>query len=716
MYTTFFGLRELPFSHANDLRFFYPTPAAHTVEERIKTALHEHPGLILLTGDPGTGKTTLVRRILGSLENNIRVISLPFSAARFDDVLSYLCGHFAVEPQGPDALTKVLAIQEHLRTWAQQGVTTVLHIDEAQQLLKETLDRLRLLLHLRGPTGKLLQILLVGQPWLETKLAHPDLCHLQQYVTAHCRLDALTQDDVRAFIEHRLQVAGCDRKDLFSPESIQRITQYSQAVPQLINVICDNSLLTAYMAGSHTVTRACVEEVAENLQLMSADPFLSAPQAQSPVPTDDEQLPVVIRPLPKREPSSNQGWTYNLAWASIGVFCAWLSSSPYNLLRFPLFAPWSSTAELPPSLAGTPALVATPPIPSRTSTIQSPDSQPSEAPLDRRQSSTPPSQIAQEKRDLIAPFSPGSSTMQNQPPLPAFSLTHSHTPTETSTRQHLSVVPTPVPVSTPSAPNLQPEGTKPTTKALDTTSSSRVASPIAPTEAQQTPPLTTERTRANDAKAQTVPRYKATEEAKTSSLQLRAASLPDTLFRATLTGNVREVERFLETRGPINAQDGRGWTALMIAAHDNQPDIVRMLLAHGAAVNSANKEGETALMYAADNNHLAIVQILLEHGAAIDKKSKLGWTALMYAAAKGYRLTVEALLDKGANPKVRDNDGQTASTYAMRQGTVSTLGTQLQDSSSLQTRFNRIDAEKREWQKRHEYKEIASLLKQAEMK
>lgn len=658
MYTTFFDLRELPFSHTNDLRFFFPTPTTRSVEERINAALHKHSGLILLTGDPGTGKTTLLRRILNSSDDNIRIISLPFSAARFDDVLSYLCSHFGIDSQGHDPLTKVLAIQEHLRTWAQRGFTTVLSIDEAQHLLKETLDRLRLLLHLRGPTGKLLQILLVGQPWLETKLAHPDLRHLQQYVTAHCHLNPLSPEAVPAFIAHRLHVAGCDRRDLFSYESLQRITHYSQAVPQLINVLCDNSLLTAYMAGSHTVTSMFVEEVAENLQLASPDPLLSIPQDQSrPI---DEPPPLSIRPLPKREPSVHQGWAYNFAWASVGVFCAWLSSVSSSSLPLPFFTAPSSTSGLSPSLAGTPALVETVPQLPQSQDVQPTQMQPLPL-LQNQQQAAPPIEL--EQPTPVAPLPPPLPAAQTQPPLPTVPPRNATKPTEAAPHQRVK-----------------------------------------------------EHLLASETKVQTVSRPRIQEEATVLGLQPSTTATPERLFRATRAGNVHEVKRFLQTRGPINIKDRRGWTALMIAAHDNQPDIVRVLLTHGANVNTTNREGETALIYAADNNHLAIVQMLLEHGAAIDKKSKLGWTALTYAAAKGHRHTVEALLSKGADPNVRDNAGHTASAYALRQGSVASLGERLRAPSSFRSYFDRGDADKREWLKRHEYREVTSMLRQAERK
>src|SRR5262245_13744312 len=235
MYTTFFAVRELPFSLANDLHFFYPTPATQKAEENIIAAFRKHTGLVLLTGDPGTGKTMLLRRIISSLESHTSLILLPFSAVTFDDILTYLCEHFAIVASSKDPFTRVLALQEHLQTPTEHETHLVLCIDEAQNLRKDTLDRLRLLLHLKGPNGKLFQILLVGQQLLETKLAHPDLRHIQQYITDHYRLEPLTRDAVSSFILHRLRIAGCDRTDLFAPEAIERIVYYSQHVPRSIN-------------------------------------------------------------------------------------------------------------------------------------------------------------------------------------------------------------------------------------------------------------------------------------------------------------------------------------------------------------------------------------------------------------------------------------------------------------------------------------------------
>ena len=183
-----------------------------------------------------------------------------------------------------------------------------------------------------------------------------------------------------------------------------------------------------------------------------------------------------------------------------------------------------------------------------------------------------------------------------------------------------------------------------------------------------------------------------------------------------MAGNVREVEPLVKTPALINAKDARGWTALMIAARENRPEILRLLLRHRADVNVRNKIGETALMHAANSDRIAIVQMLLDHGASVDTKNNAGWTALTYAAWKGHRLTVETLLSKGANARIRDKDGLTASVYAERQSTISLYDPQLRDPGTLPSRVGRLDAERLQLVKRRDYREIASLLKQAETK
>lgn len=715
MYTTFFGLRELPFPLANDLHFFYSTAALQKAEADIVTALCERKGLILLTGEPGTGKTTLLRRISDALETQAQIVSLPFSTATFDDILTYLCGYFSLLTVSNDPFTKVLAIQEHLRASANQGLSTVVCIDEAQNVHKETLDRLRLLLHLKGPQGRLLQLVLAGQPSLEAKLAHPDLRHIQQYVTVHCRLHPLSHDEVRFFIQHRLAIAGCERSDLFSPTAIARIADYSQHVPRLINVICDNALIAAYMAGKHTVSLDVVEEVAQHLQLDGTIQVRDSEEVHKAATRGRTVLGLVKGPQ-----GVNSRWLHNLVWMSIGIVFAWLSSSPQSVrLPFTRFFSQPSTVAIPSS-PSSPAIIPVSPVTLSLKNQRHPEGAlgSGSLPIDELSPvATATPQFVPEPRDKggsagpHAPTSPSNEPTQgNRAPVPATV----HTP---GVRNPYFPPMTPL-LSVP-APALH---TAKTSSKNSTSGKKQPTIPaprvIASPPSLPAPVLTNlqryDKKPSRTTQNQTALPRRVANAAKEALLQRGLRPTREALFQAVATNNPRVVELLLAARAPINATDENGWTALMIAARDNNPNLVRLLLARGAAVNAKNKIGETALIQAAYNDHPALVQILLDQGASIDTKNNRGWTALMYAASKGHRLTVETLLNKGADARVRDKDGRTAAMYAAAQGASSLYEVQVRDPGTFRNRLGRLDAERLQLVKRQEYREIASLLKQAE--
>ena len=670
MYITFFGLRELPFPLANDSHFFYATSATQKAEESIVEALRNRTGMVLLTGEPGTGKTMLLRRIVSAVDSHASVIVLPFSAVTFDDILTYLCEQFSIVTSSDDPFARVLALQEHIQASAEQGKSVILCIDEAQNLRKETLDRLRLLLHLKGPSGKLLQIFLVGQQPLETKLAHPDLRHIQQYIAVHHHLGPLPPDAVKSFILHRLCIAGCERADLFTPEAIERIAYYSQRIPRSINVICDNALIEAYLGSSRTVSRDIIEDVAQNLQL--DDDVDADKTAGLPVNTE------AFQEIPETPQSSGRRWPYNIVWIAAGVAFAWLSSEPQlpSFLRFN-FNPFSTAAQLvtAPPVASVGVPLSPPPSPDENKAHVTPVRTEHSPPVTG--SSAPPtdspliSPVPEKDKVLLARHQQGRGT----------------------SKQDLIAIRN---RSTPETP-------KPTT--------STVTFPRPTfTEAEQ------QRRRFHSVQVTTVPNPPRAAKAQTISVRLNTPPAATALMSAVVANNVQQVRDLLDAHAPVNGKDKRGWTALMVAARDNRPTLVRLLLAHGAEVNARNTEGETALIHAADHNHPGIVQLLLDHGAAIDTKSDLGWTALMYAASKGHRLTVETLLSEGANAKVKDRDGRTASMYAARQGNLSAFEERLGNRPTLRNRFAQFVYERLQPSKRRDYKVIASLLKEAETK
>src|SRR5262249_28626757 len=162
MYATYFGLHEYPFGLTSDPRFFYPAPLYQGAYISVRSAIRERQGLILLTGEPGTGKSTLLRRLSQDLQEAIHIIAPPPAALAFDDILGPLCSQFSLPTDSKELFNKIASLGECLQVREQQGRIEALFVDEAQSLHNETLDRLRLLLSLEGPNGKLLQIILAG--------------------------------------------------------------------------------------------------------------------------------------------------------------------------------------------------------------------------------------------------------------------------------------------------------------------------------------------------------------------------------------------------------------------------------------------------------------------------------------------------------------------------------------------------------------------------
>ncbi len=296
MYLSYFGLREYPFGLTSDPQFFYTTIPYQTAYSGVYSAIRERKGFILLTGEPGTGKTTLLRRLTLALEDKVHITSLPLAAPTLDEILSYLCQQFSLSVEADDWALKLATLREHLYALAQRGENAAILIDEAQNLSKDTLDRLRALLSLEGPSGKLLQLVLAGQTELDEKLAQPELHYIRQRVVVHQRLLPLPQQEVGAYIQHRLRIAGCNRQDLFDPKAIHQVIRYSRAIPRLINVICDNALFSTYRLGFHTVSAETIAQVAQDLFL----PPIEEDGVENALP-----VPIVLPTVGKSAVSSN---------------------------------------------------------------------------------------------------------------------------------------------------------------------------------------------------------------------------------------------------------------------------------------------------------------------------------------------------------------------------------------------------------------------------
>jgi general secretion pathway protein A len=246
MYTTYFGLKEKPFKLVPNPAYLFLSRSHEEALAHLAYALAEGDGFLLITGEVGTGKTTLCRAFLERLEPSVEA-ALIFNP-RLDAVqlLKAVNDEFEIDAS-PDTVKGLVDVFNAflLRMWA-AGRKVVVLIDEAQNLNREVLEQLRLLSNLESTRSKLLQIILVGQPELETLLATHGLRQLRQRISLACRLRPLGLEETRRYIAHRLSLAGGSLAELFSPIAIRMIHRFSGGVPRLINMACDRALLTAF--------------------------------------------------------------------------------------------------------------------------------------------------------------------------------------------------------------------------------------------------------------------------------------------------------------------------------------------------------------------------------------------------------------------------------------------------------------------------------------
>jgi len=266
MYTDYFGFREKPFGVTPDPRFFYTNPCYQEAYAGLLYGIHERRGFIVLTGEVGTGKTTLLRRLMQHMESNVRFVFFYHTTLSFEELLDFMCEELGLPIQEAGRHHKIHALNQLLMDQLARAGTVALLIDEAHNLGQEVLEHLRLLSNFETTAEKLLQIVLVGQPELESKLSRPELRQLKQRIAVQCRLERLDDAEVGPFINYRLNVVGYKRHQLFTPDAVQEIAYYSKGFPRLINILCDNALLIAYATSQKRVTGAIIEEAATDLR------------------------------------------------------------------------------------------------------------------------------------------------------------------------------------------------------------------------------------------------------------------------------------------------------------------------------------------------------------------------------------------------------------------------------------------------------------------
>jgi len=266
VYLTFYGLRNKPFNTTPDPRFLYLTPGHREALAQLVYGVQEGKGFIVLTGDIGTGKTTLLHTLRQRLDGNTAVAFMVNPALPFDGILEYMLEDFGITSATNTQAQRLFALNNFLIERRRAGQNSVLIIDEAQSLDSPTLERVRLLSNFETPTEKLLQILLVGQPELKAKLEHPELRQLRQRVGLHCTVPSLTAEQTRDYVRHRLHIAGAQDVGLFTDGALRRVAEYASGTPRVVNILCDHCLLIGYADQTRHITRDTVEQAVEYLE------------------------------------------------------------------------------------------------------------------------------------------------------------------------------------------------------------------------------------------------------------------------------------------------------------------------------------------------------------------------------------------------------------------------------------------------------------------
>jgi general secretion pathway protein A len=276
MYKSFYNLKRNPFEITPDPSFLFPTTRHNEALASLYYGVTAHRGFVVLTGEVGTGKTLILRSLLGLLQRRDMAFALVFNPTLSPiEFIRYIALDFGLQAAGKAKDELIHVLNGFLLTRHQKGLTTILVVDEAHHLSSEVLEEIRLLTNLETSQQKLLQIILAGQPELDQKLDFHELRQLKQRIALRCHLDPLNAIETREYMRRRLQIAGANgAMQIFSAPAIEAVYTHSRGIPRLINTICENALLAGYAKHASTITSEIIDGVAQDLRVgvVVADP------------------------------------------------------------------------------------------------------------------------------------------------------------------------------------------------------------------------------------------------------------------------------------------------------------------------------------------------------------------------------------------------------------------------------------------------------------
>jgi putative secretion ATPase (PEP-CTERM system associated) len=295
MYESFFGLQSKPFDLVPDPRFLYLGRAHQKVLNHLQYGIQEGAGFVLLTGEVGSGKTTIIRNLVAQLDADVCLAMVFNTRVSGEQLLALINDDFGLETAGKDKVILLRELNDFLVDRHAARCRPILIIDEAQNLSPETLEEVRLLSNIEAAHSKLLQIILVGQPELQKVLARSDLRQLRQRISINCHLDPLSRQETESYILHRLELAGNRDAVRFAEGAFDVIFDYSRGTPRLINILCDFLLLAAFAETTLVLNLDLVKEVAGEFS------------AREPTISEQDPVPAAAGPSP-REAEEDMPW------------------------------------------------------------------------------------------------------------------------------------------------------------------------------------------------------------------------------------------------------------------------------------------------------------------------------------------------------------------------------------------------------------------------
>jgi len=263
VYTQFYNLKEKPFNNSPDPKFFYPSPKHQEALDRLIYAISEHKGFVIITGEIGSGKTTVCRTLLNKIGGKKEIALITNTHLNAKELLMSILEDLNVPYKSGTKIKLLSQLNDYLIKKMENGEDVVLIVDEAQNLTPSVLEELRMLSNLETDTEKLIQIILMGQPQLREKLKLKELEQLKQRVAVHYHLYPLTKDEVFGYVDHRLKTASNNGSyyKIFETKALELVYEFSGGIPRLINYACDSALLSGFVYERKNIDQALMKEV-----------------------------------------------------------------------------------------------------------------------------------------------------------------------------------------------------------------------------------------------------------------------------------------------------------------------------------------------------------------------------------------------------------------------------------------------------------------------